>query len=105
MGRLGARERLLRGLDDLLSEKEEEWRLVLGEQNYFVFGSIYAGPNYSWVDLMFQVPWILKFEFVRVEKNWMIYFGLFVVERALELVVTKPHGRVQKAGDYLRFLG
>ena len=26
-------ERLLRGLDDLLSEKEEEWSLVLGGQN------------------------------------------------------------------------
>ena len=33
LGRLVARERLLRALDDLLSEKEEEWRLVLGEQN------------------------------------------------------------------------
>ena len=35
----------------------------------------------------------------------MNYFDLFVVERSLELVVTKPLGRVQKAGDYLRFLG
>ena len=33
VGRLGARERLLRALDDLLSEKEEEWLLVLGGQN------------------------------------------------------------------------
>ena len=33
VGHLGARERLLRGLDDLLSEKEEEWRLVLRGQN------------------------------------------------------------------------
>ena len=47
MGRLCARERLLRGLDDLLTEKEEEWRLVLGGQNYFVVGRIYAGPNHS----------------------------------------------------------
>ena len=33
VGRLGATERLLRALDDLLSEKEEEWRLVLRGQN------------------------------------------------------------------------
>ena len=33
VGCLGARERLLQGLDDLLSEKEEEWRLVLGGHN------------------------------------------------------------------------
>ena len=33
VGRLGARVRLLRALDDLLPEKEEEWRLVLGGQN------------------------------------------------------------------------
>ena len=33
IGRLGARQHLLRALDDLLSEKEEEWRLVLGGQN------------------------------------------------------------------------
>ena len=65
MGRLGAGERLLRGLDDLLSEKEEEWRLVLGGQNYIVVVSIYAGPDYSPADLMFQVPWIAKFEVVR----------------------------------------
>ena len=47
---------LLRGLDDLSSEKEKEWRSVLGEQNQFDVGSIYAGPNCSWADLMFQVP-------------------------------------------------
>ena len=54
---------------------------------------------------MFQVPWILKFEIVRVRKDRTNYFELFVVERALEWVVKKPLGRVQKAGDYLRFLG
>ena len=32
-GALGCKGTFLRGLDDLLSEKEEEWRLVLGEQN------------------------------------------------------------------------
>ena len=30
VGRLVARERFLRRLDELLSEKEEEWRWVLG---------------------------------------------------------------------------
>ena len=90
MGRLGARERLLRGLGDLLSEKEKEWRLVLGGQNDIVVVSIYAGPKYSWTDLMFQVPWILKFEVEHVERNWTNYFDLFVVEGALEWVVKKP---------------
>ena len=93
------------GLDDLLWEKEEEWRLVLGEQNEFVVGSIFAEPNYFWAALMFQVPRIMKFEVVRVDKNLTIYFDLFVVEQALELLVKKPLGRVQKAGEYLRFLG
>ena len=54
---------------------------------------------------MFHVPWILEFEVVRVEQNGTNYFDLFVVEWALEWVVKKPLGRVQKAGDYLRFLG
>ena len=31
-------------------------------------GSIYAAPNYSWPDSMFQVPWILKFEVVNALK-------------------------------------
>ena len=54
---------------------------------------------------MFQVPWVVKFEVVRVEKDRTNCFGLFSVERALEWVVKKPLGRVRKAGDYLRFFG
>ena len=53
---------------------------------------------------MFQVPWILKFEAIHVEQNWTNYFYLFMVERVLEWVVKKPLGRVEKVGDYLRFL-
>ena len=56
-------------------KKEEEWRLVLGEQNQFVVGSIYAGRDCSWADLMFPVPWILKFEVVCVKKTRTKYFG------------------------------
>ena len=53
---------------------------------------------------MFYVPWILEFEVVRVEQNGTNYFDSFVVECALEWAL-KPLGRVQKAGDYKRFLG
>ena len=54
-------------------------------------------------------PYFVKIEDVRVEKTWMHYFDLFAVqtavaERAVEWVVKKLLGRVQKAGDYLRFL-
>ena len=106
MGCLGEMERLERGLDDLLSVMEEEWRLVLGEQNKFVVESINAAPNYSWADLMFQVPWILKFEVLHWEILRMYYFDLFAVRTAVvEWVVKKPLGRVQKVGDYLLFLG
>ena len=59
---------------------------------------------------MFQVPWIVKFEVVRVEKTGTNCFDLFaartaVVKRAAEGAVKKPLGRVQKTNDYLRFLG
>ena len=54
---------------------------------------------------MFQVPWIAKFDDVRVEKTRTKFFDLFVIQRDLEWVVKKPRGRVQKACDYLRFLG
>ena len=54
---------------------------------------------------MFQVPWI-----VRVEKIRMHYFDFLVVrtsvvEWSVEWAVKKPLGRVQKAADYPRFLG
>ena len=62
-------------------------------------------PNYSWADMIFQVPWIVKFRAVHVEQNYTNYFfNLFGIQRALEWVVKKPLGRVQKAGDYLLFL-
>ena len=53
----------------------------------------------------FQVPWI-----VRVEKTRIHYFDFLVVrtsvvEWAVEWVVKKSLGRVQKAADYPRFLG
>ena len=107
---LGAIGHLLRGLDYLLSEKEEERRLGLGEQNLFFVGSIYAGPNLFPADLMFQVPRVVKFESELVGKTRTIYFELFpvrtaVVKRAVEWAVKKPLDRVQKAGDYLRFFG
>ena len=66
---------------------------------------------------MFQVPWIVKFDVVRLEKFWRNYFGLLavrraVVKRAVDWVMKKPLVRVQKAadypqkeGDYLLFLG
>ena len=59
---------------------------------------------------MFQVPLLLKNEVGRWEITQMHYFDLLavqtvVVERAVEWAVKKPLGRVQKAGDYPRFLG
>ena len=58
---------------------------------------------------MFQVPWIVKFEVVRLEKTLLHYSDFLavrtaVVEWAVEWVVKKPLGRVQKAADYPRFL-
>ena len=42
MGRLGAKEHLLRGLEYLFSEKEEEWRLGLGEQKINLLPGAYT---------------------------------------------------------------
>ena len=66
---MDAREHLLQGLDCFLSEKEEEWRLGLGEQNESDVGSIYAASNCSQADLVFQVLRIVRFKVVRVEKT------------------------------------
>ena len=57
---------------------------------------------------MFQVS--LRIEVVRWELTRKHYFDLLavrtaVVEWAVEWVVKKPLGRVQKAGDYPRLLG
>ena len=61
-------------------------------------------------DLMFQVPRIVKLEFVLVGKTLTNYFDLFavptaVVKLVVERVAKKPLIRLQKADDYLRFLG
>ena len=59
---------------------------------------------------MFQGHWIAKFEVVRWEKTRLQYSDFLVVrtsvaEWAVEWAMKKPLGRVQKAVDYLRFLG
>ena len=59
---------------------------------------------------MFQVPWIAKFEVVRLEKTRLQYSDFLVVrtsvvEWAVEWAVKKTLGRVQKAANYPRFLG
>ena len=50
----------------LLSEREEEWRLGLVVQNLIVVGGIYVVPKCSQADLMLHVSWLenfkLKFE-------------------------------------------
>ena len=108
-GALGCRGTFIEGAGWFVVGKEEEWRLVLGGQNYFVVGSIFAGPNYFWADLMFKVRRIVKFEVVRWEITRLHYFDFLalrtsVVEWAVEWAVKKPLRRVRKAGD-LRFLG
>ena len=57
---------------------------------------------------MFQVP--LRIEVVRWELTWRHYFDLLavrtaVVEWAVDWVVKKPLGRVQKTVDSTRLLG
>ena len=48
---------------------------------YFVVGSNFVGPNYSRADLMFQVPWIVKFEIVRWEITRMQFLIYLRCER------------------------
>ena len=57
---------------------------------------------------MFQVPLrieVVRWEITRLRYSDFLAVRTSVVEWAVEWVVKKPLGRVQKAADYLRVLG
>ena len=55
--------------------------------------------------MMFQVPWIVRVEKTRMHYSDFLVVRTSVLEWAVEWVLKKPLGRVQKAADYPRFLG